>query len=512
MLFGQRLGWPPMPPALRDDVKQFTSVYRVVEDNYAEKIDPDKAIFDGAIPGMLRVLDPHSTFFDPRSYRQLKDEQQGKYYGVGMIIGPRQDKVVVISPFVGSPAYQAGIRPGDVLLAIDGTSTAGMSTGEVADLVRGPEGSTVRVRVLRPGSPQPLDFSLTRAAIPQHSVDVHFFLRPGIGYLHLAMFNETTVPELEQALKDFHPLQGLILDLREDPGGLLEAAVGVSEKFLPTGAVIVSQSGRASPQHVYRVQSGTDTGNYPIVVLVNRGTASAAEIVAGALQDHDRAIIAGENTFGKGLVQTVFPLSDHTALALTTARYYTPSGRLIQRSYSGLSLYDYFYDRNTRPSKTPRQVRYTDLGRPVYGGDGIAPDAQIPAPKLDNFQNELLARYAFFDFARNYVLGHKAGPQFQADAEVVHDFEEFLKEDGIPFTAADVQRNREWLQAKLAAEIVTDAAGPQAGLQVQAESDPEVIRALDLLPQAQQLEARAEHLRAVTRNESAQGHAQMPQP
>ncbi len=512
MLFGQRPGGAPLSPALRNDVKQFTDVYRVVEQNYAETVDPDKAIYDGAIPGMLRVLDPHSTFFDPKAYNQLLDEQRGKYYGVGMIIGPRQDKVVVISPFVGSPAYRAGIRPGDVLLAIDGKTTAGMNTGEVADLVRGPEGSSVRVTVLRQGSAQPLQFTLTRAAIPQHSVDVHFLLRPGVGYVHLAMFNETTVPELQQALKDFGPMHGLVLDLRQDPGGLLEAAVGVAEQFLPTGDVIVSQAGHASPQHIYRVRHGNDTDNYPIVVLVNRGTASAAEIVSGALQDHDRAIIAGENTFGKGLVQTVFPLSDHTALALTTAKYYTPSGRLIQRNYNGVSLYDYFYGRDDHPSKTPKQVRYTDLGRPVYGGEGIVPDVRLHAPKLDDFENRLLERYTFFDFARGYTLDHQVGPQFDVTDQVMREFEQFLTKQQIPFTPADIKRDSDWLKSKLAAEIVTDSSGLQAGLQVQAESDPAVLRALELMPQAQQLQAKAVQLKAATRHEAAQGGVQLPQP
>lgn len=483
-------------PQVRYSLRTFSDVYQVVENNYAEPVNPDKAIYNGAIPGMLSVLDPHSTFFDPKAYAQLQQEQSGKYAGVGMSIGARADKVVVIAPFVGSPAYKAGIHPGDVIVAIDGKPTDNMSTGDVADHVRGPRGSSVQVTVLRQGTPKPIVFTLTRADIPQDGVDVHFLIRPQVGYVHIAMFNETTDRELQQALDQFGDLKGLILDLRQDPGGLLKEAVAVGDKFLPKGAVIVSQRGRASPEQVYRAKTGNGGKNFPIVVLVNRGTASAAEIVSGALQDHDRALIAGENTFGKGLVQTVFPLSEDTGLALTTAKYYTPSGRLIQRKYEGVSLYDYYYDRaaNDNTNNPDREVKATDSGRPVYGGDGITPDIKIPNPKLDAFQQTLLQHYAAFDFALQYLNEHKITPQFQVDEPLLQEFRSYLTAHNIPFTEADIARDHAWLVSTIKSELFTDAFGQQQGYRVRAASDPQVIEALNLLPKASALQRTARQI------------------
>ena len=376
---------------MRDSVRDFSQVYSVVEQNYAEKVDPDKVIYDGAIPGMLRVLDPHSNFFDPKQYSALQEEQRGRYYGVGMQVGPRNNKVIVIAPFAGAPAYRAGIRPGDIIVAIDGKPTDNMSTSDVADLLKGPKGTTVHIAILREGSTKPIDFTVVRDEIPRYSVDLHFLIRPGIGYMHISGFQETTDAETSEALEQMGDLKGLILDLRNNPGGLLSEGVGVADKFLQKGQIIVSHHGRNSPEKVYRAAHGS-TKDYPIVVLVNHGTASAAEIVSGALQDHDRALIAGETTFGKGLVQTVYRLSENTGLALTTAKYYTPSGRLIQRNYNGVSLYDYYYNRNAddnsingdKPDDANREVKLTDSGRTVYGGGGITPDVKIVPPKANN--------------------------------------------------------------------------------------------------------------------------------
>src|SRR6266704_1423966 len=296
---------------------------------------------------MLRALDPHSSFFDPKAYALIREEQRGKYYGVGMTIQPRNNKVIVIAPFVGTPAYKAGIRPGDVIIAVDGKPTDNLSTSDVAEMLKGPKGTTVRVTILREGAEKPLEFSLVRDEIPRYSVDLKFMIRPGIGYIHLAGFQETTDREVAQALEEFGDnLKGLVLDLRGNPGGLLSEGVGVADKFLKKGAVIVSHHGRSSPEKVYRASHGNGGQEYPLVVVVNRGTASAAEIVSGAIQDHDRGLIVGETTFGKGLVQTVYPLSENTGLALTTAKYYTPSGRLIQRDYSRGSFLDYYYKKD----------------------------------------------------------------------------------------------------------------------------------------------------------------------
>jgi carboxyl-terminal processing protease len=491
LLFGQRLAPTASSPAtdndVRDSLRTFSDVYRVVQENYAEKVDPDKAIYDGAIPGMLRVLDPHSNFFDPKSYAALREEQRGKYYGVGMQVGPRNNKVIVIAPFAGAPAYRAGIRPGDIIVAVDGKPTDNMSTSDVADLLKGPKGTAVKITVLREGASRPITFTVVRDEIPRYSVDVHFLIRPGIGYIHISGFQETTEKEVREALDDFGPIHGLVLDLRQNPGGLLSEAVGVADQFLKKGQVIVSHHGRSSPEKVYRASHGDGGKDYPIVVLVNRGTASAAEILAGAIQDHDRGLIVGETTFGKGLVQTVYPLSENTGLALTTAKYYTPSGRLIQRDYTGISLYDYYYNDRSAGDAANRQVKMTDSGRTVYGGGGITPDVKVPTPKSNLFQDTMLQKYAFFNFAKHYVINHTVTKQFEVDDAVMQEFRKFLDDQKIPYTQADLAANADWVRTNIKSELFINEFGQQAGLQVEAENDPEVQKALGLLPEAKQL-------------------------
>jgi len=373
---------------VRQGLQHFSEVYALVEQNYAEPVNADKAIYNGAIPGMLHVLDPHSNFFDPKSYSLLREEQSGKYYGVGMQIAPRNNKIIVVAPFVGTPAYKVGLRPGDAILAVDGKPTDNMTVSDVADLLKGPKGTNVHITALREQTDKPLEFNVVRDEIPRNSVDLKFLIRPGIGYMHITAFNETTEQEVEDALSGFGDLKGLVLDLRGNPGGLLNEGVGVADKFLKKGQTIVSHRGRSSPEKIYRASHGNSGKEYPLVVLVNRGTASAAEIVSGAIQDHDRGLIVGEVTFGKGLVQTVYPLSENTGLALTTAKYYTPSGRLIQRDYNNVSLYDYYYSRaeednpnnnaNTSAATTnSKEVKLTDSGRTMYGGGGITPDVKV---------------------------------------------------------------------------------------------------------------------------------------
>ncbi len=476
----------------------FAQVYSVLEQNYADKVDPDKAIYEGAIPGMLRELDPHSNFLDPKGYSALQEEQRGRYYGVGMQVGPRNSKVIVIAPFAGAPAYRAGIRPGDVIAAVDGHVTDNLSTAEVADLLKGPKGTTVHITILREGSPKPLEFAIVRDEIPRYSVDVHFLIRPGVGYLHINGFQETTEAETQAALDEMGELKGLVLDLRGNPGGLLNEGVGVADKFLKKGQVIVSHHGRNSPEQVYRAAHGS-TKDFPIVVLVNHGTASAAEIVSGALQDHDRGLIAGEPTFGKGLVQTVFRLSENTGLLLTTAKYYTPSGRLIQRDYSGVSLYDYYYNRNqtdysingTKLDEANREVKLTDSGRTVYGGGGITPDVKVASIKANKFQEELLRKYVFFNFAKHYTITHKVDKSFVVDEAVLKEFREFLKESKVEYADKDMAENIDWVKADIKSELFVSAYGQQEGQKVQAEADPVVLKALELMPKAKELQETA---------------------
>src|ERR1700746_824273 len=400
-------------------LKEFTQAYDIVEHNYAAPVSPHNAIYHGAIPGMLQGLDPHSNFFDPKSYSLLREDQRGKYYGVGMTVGPRNNKVIVIAPFAGTPAYRAGIHPGDIIAAVDGKPTDNMSTSDVADLLKGPKGLTAHITILREGSEKPLEFTVVRDEIPRYSVDLHFLIRPGIGYMHVTGFNETTEHEVADALDQMGDLKGLILDLRQNPGGLLNEGVGVADKFLRKGQLIVSHHGRSSPEKRYVAAHGNGGKEYPLVVLVNRGTASAAEIVAGAIQDHDRGLVAGETTFGKGLVQTVYPLSENTGLALTTAKYYTPSGRLIQRDYSNVSLYDYYFNRENEENNNSHEVKLTDSGRTVYGGGGISPDVKIPPIKSNRFEDSLLQHYIFFNFAKRYVVSHHPTKNLEVDDVVM---------------------------------------------------------------------------------------------
>jgi carboxyl-terminal processing protease len=490
MLFAQRLApaaTPSTDSEVRDSFRQFTDVYQKVEENYADPVNADKAIYNGAIPSMLHSLDPHSNFFDPKSYSQLREEQRGKYYGVGMTVGPRNNKVIVIAPFVGTPAYRAGIRPGDIIAAVDGKPTDNMSTSDVADLLKGPKGTTVRITMLREGSDHPLEFNVVRDEIPRYSVDLHFMIKPGVGYMHVSGFQETTDHEVAEALEQMGDLKGLILDLRQNPGGLLSEGVGVADKFLKKGQLIVSHHGRSSPEKRYVAAHGNGGKEYPLVVLVNRGTASAAEIVAGAIQDHDRGLIVGETTFGKGLVQTVYPLAENTGLALTTAKYYTPSGRLIQRDYSNLSLYDYYYNRENEENNGNHEVKLTDGGRTVYGGGGITPDVKLPPYKSNKFQETMLQHYALFNFAKHYMIGHKITQSFEVDDMVLQEFRKFLDGEKIPYTEGELIENNDWLRSNIKAELFIDSFGQEEGLKVRAGSDPEVIKALELLPQARAL-------------------------
>ncbi len=481
---------------VRENLRQFSEIYDLVEQNYAERVNADKAIYNGAIPGMLHVLDPHSNFFDPKSYSALREEQQGKYYGVGMQISPRNNKVIVLAPFAGTPAYKAGIRPGDVIVAVDGKPTDNMNTSEVADLLKGPKGTNVHITILREGADKPLEFNVVRAEIPRFSVDLKFEIRPGIGYMHVSGFNETTEHEVEQALEQFGDMKGLILDLRGNPGGLLNEGVGVADKFLKRGQVIVSHHGRSSPEKIYRAARGNAGKDYPLVVLVNRGTASAAEIVSGAIQDHDRGLVVGESTFGKGLVQTVYPLSENTGLALTTAKYYTPSGRLIQRDYNGVSLYDYYYNRETEDAAGNKEVKLTDSGRTVYGGGGITPDVKVPPVKTNRVEDTLLQKYAFFNFARHYLNGHQVDKNFEVTDAVLQDFRKFLDAQKIPYTEAELHDGIDWIKAGIKSEIFVSQFGQEEGLQVRAQTDPQVLSALNLLPKAKDLADNAKRVLA----------------
>jgi carboxyl-terminal processing protease len=481
----------------RDSLKQFTNVYQIVAQNYAEPLTgdkPDDAIYDGAIPEMLRTLDPHSTFYDPKAYARMQEDESGRYYGVGMVIQPQNNKIVVVYPFEGSPSFKAGLRPGDVIVSVDGKSTKGLDTTAVANMLKGPKGTHVHLTVAREGAPAPLTFDLVRQEIPHPSIDLKYEIKPGIGYIHITQFQQTTGKEFSQAVDSFGNLKGLILDLRGNPGGVLVEAVAVCDKLLNRGQIIVSQRGRAYPEQVYRATHGNGGHLFPVVVLVNHGTASAAEIVSGALQDHDRALIVGQVTFGKGLVQTVYPLSDGTGLALTTYHYYTPSGRLIQRNYNGVSLYDYFYNHDQPENLKNREVRLTDSGRTVYGGGGITPDYTLNPPKSDKFQDLLDAHNVFFNFTRHYLANRTVDKDFEVDNAVLDQFKKFLTSQNIAYTDQDLNGVLSWLKMNIKSSIMTSQFSEHVGLRVRANWDPMIEEALTYLPKAETLEQTAQKI------------------
>lgn len=491
----------PGASGLQASLKEFTRVYGVVQANYADPVKPNQTIFGpvgsmtvGAIPAMLRTLDPHSNFFSPKAFAALRNDQAGRYFGVGMAIsqrlGPQNRLVpVVVYPFRGSPADRAGLRAGDVIVKIDGKSTEGLSSDQVANLLKGPKGTQVTVGVSRSGVAHELQFTITRAEISQHSVETAFMIRPGVAYIRLTKFDETSNDELTTALHRLHAshLRGLILDLRVNPGGLLEQAVEVADHFLSRGQLIVYHYGRNSREHRYYAVNGNHGHEYPMVVIVGPDTASAAEIVTGALQDHDRALVIGEPSFGKGLVQTVYPLSDGAGLALTTAHYYTPSGRLIQRDYSDLSLYDYF-NHEDEPSPSHDQVYYTDGGRKVYGGGGITPDVMVKPQILNPVQQKLIARSVFFNFGKEYLAQHPDVPKsFVADGEVMNQFEAFLKTEKIGLTAKDLTSNLTFIKDQIREDILGSAYGMTMDDEIKAEDSPIVQRAIEELPEAAEL-------------------------
>jgi carboxyl-terminal processing protease len=479
---------------LQDSVKSFTRVLSVVERNYADPVDTDKVIYDGAIPGMLHVLDPHSNFFDPKQYALFKEEQQGKYYGVGMTISQRDNQTVVLAPFPGSPAYKAGIRPGDIVLKVEGKSCDGLTGTEVAEMLKGPKATVVHISLGREGWNKPIEVAVTRDEILRPAVEYFTMVKPGIGYVRLVSFSETTDNDVADALKqlDFPKLDGLILDLRNNGGGLLSQAVGLSDMFLDKNEIVVSHRGRSSPERRYYAVRGNQGLEVPIVVLINGQSASASEIVAGAIQDHDRGLIVGETSFGKGLVQTQLPLSEDTALLLTTARYYTPSGRLIQRDYKNVSLYDYHY--NPQKPKQP-EVKLTDSGRQVFGQGGITPDDFVAAPKQDDFQQSLYHRGVFYatpqgvgDFTRFYLSAKPdVTKDFVVTDEVINEFRKYLSNQHIKYTEPEIQENLAWLKWQIKREVFTSVFGLNEGFKVALQDDPQLDKAIDLIPQARAL-------------------------
>lgn len=494
-------------------LSNFSEALDVIQQNYAEDVGSDKLVYS-AIKGMLRGLDPHSSFFEPKDYSKLREEQHAKYYGLGIRIRPlfrdRGRVVIVEPPQVNSPAERRGLRAGDVIIRVEGESVDDWTQDEVVNHLRGPRGTTVNITIERPGIQDPLQFKVEREEIPLITVPYAFEVKPGIGYIKIDRFSESTAKELREKINKLktNDLSGLVLDLRDNPGGLLNQAIDVADFFVPRGQLIVSTKGRMTGSARRYTAPSLDKIRVPLVVLINRHSASASEIVAGALQDHDRALIVGETSFGKGLVQSVYTLDNGTGMALTTAKYYTPSGRLIQRDYSGSTLEYYYLSGGDVPEEKDREVRETDSKRKVYGGGGITPDVVIAARELNRFEALLTSKDVFFEYARRLTSGQVPGmtslqlpvkkeevstlspknagtpPEFEITNAILDDFREYLRGRQIDFTNEDIQKNIEFIKRRIKQEVYTSTFGLQEGYRVAIQGDNQVLKALEVMPEA----------------------------
>jgi len=494
--FGEQLGrfgGVSIGPAAYTEAERFQRTLDIIAENLSDPVDRADSVYEGAVPGMLTVLDPHSQFFDPKDFTALREEQRGSYAGVGMQIRSFREQTIVDFPFPNTPAFQRGIRPGDVIERIDDQTTEDLSVEQVADAVRGPEGSTVHLTLTRQNLESSIEVDLVRANIPRPTIPLAFEIEPGIGYVKITSFGETTSNELDLALDslDEERLSGMILDLRDNSGGLLTAGVHVAGRFLDQGATVVSHRGRRSSERKYSAQEGRRGPLYPMTVLVNCRSASASEIVAGALQDHDRALVAGAGTFGKGLVQSVFEMPQDTGMVLTTARYYTPSGRLIQRSYEDADLVRYYADPcSDGYTPEPNEVKLTDSGRRVYGGAGITPDVPLVGSKLDAFQTNLVGSRTFERFAATII--DEILPGWDPDDDVFERFERFVQAGSLTVEEGEFTRQRGFIRRMLRTAAYTAAFDVDQGARVNATLDPDVLQAVSLLSDAANLIQTAE--------------------
>ncbi len=457
-----------------------------------------KKFVEGSISGMLSTLDPHSTFLNEEAYKRMTEEQRGKFYGVGMIISQRNGKITVIAPIANTPAARAGIRSGDIIYAIDGESTEGMNVNDAVSKLRGKKGTKVVITIKRPGYKKLLTFTIIRAEIPERTVEYSFMVDDETGYILIKSFGEKTGKELFDALRELKKqgMKKLVLDLRNDPGGLLGAAVIVSDIFLPKGDLIVYIKGREKDDRTdFFAKNNFGFEEIPLVVLINRGSASGSEIVAGAIQDNDRGLIVGKTSWGKGLVQTVFEIDKKMALALTTAKYYTPSGRCIQRDYK-TSFGDYFNPQlktEDDAKKNKPVFKTTKLKRVVYGGGGITPDYQVDSGKLSDFLVKLRFRdSAFFRFAVEYTNKHrKIERDFVADKDVLEQFKDFLKRNNIEFSEKDIEENLEMIKVLIEQEVLNIKFGLAEGTKRFLKIDKQFQKAIELFPEAEKLYKKA---------------------
>jgi carboxyl-terminal processing protease len=505
--------------------KDLEEALRVIQRHYVDgsKLDYN-TVFKSSIVGMLRSLDPHSNYYDRDEYEELKTDQRSEYFGIGASIQSYflsdDGDTFITATFQNSPAARAGLRFGDRIVAVDGVKMAGKPSLEVRDKIRGPRGSVVKVTIERAADRRLQTVEITRDVVPQPSIPDAYMIKPGVGYIDMTRgFNYSTTEELLDALDQLHArgMNSLVLDLRNNPGGFLDQAIHVAEVFLPSGKLILTQKGRNGLRDNTYKSANNAADPVPLVILINENTASASEIVAGAMQDHDRALIVGETSFGKGLVQSIIPLDYGTGLTLTSAKYYTPSGRLIQRDYADSGLYDYYTrggSRRNADNATARVVgaeKKTDSGRPVYGGGGIAPDEPVGPRTVTLAQRRLSS--AIFAFARELVNGRVPAPanyrvrgainfehelrpnDFVVTDSIVRAFKDFVVADPSFKTFASlVDRNRTFVELQLRFNLVQAAYGRvMAERVILATDDKQLARAVDVLPRARDLAMTATH-------------------
>ena len=503
----------------------YQKALEIVRQNYVVELDQE-TLTKAAIQGMLKSLDPHSDYMDRKAFQEFNEKQHSQYFGIGSTIGTRNRATYVLEPFKDSPASRAGLRYGDQIVSVNGQDTTAWSSDRVRNLLLGPRGTEVTVTVKRLGVAQPITSTITRDGIWLPSIPNYYIVKPGIGYIGLTRnFQATTSEEMTNALAALREkgAESIILDLRGNGGGYLEQAIRVADKLLQRGQTIVSVRGR--PGRGFDQDALAETGateNFPLVILTDRMSASASEIVAGAIQDHDRGLIIGEPTFGKGLVQRIFPIqSSQGALTLTIAHYYTPSGRLIQRDYSNGSLFDYYARRSssgdTTPPRKTSDERKTDLGRTVYGGGGIEPDIKINSSDFFSPDNltplQIKLSQGVFLFVRELVSGqiaahpqfklngleydHKLKPnEFTVTDEVLKSFREFAakfyKENpDYEVSPKMIEENLAWIRARIRYETLTAAYGTDKAQQGMADLDLQLQRAITEMPSAAELSARS---------------------
>ena len=484
----------------RDNLRLFGELLEAAHSRYGREVPYRDLVYAG-IHGMLRTLDPHTAFLAPDAHAQMRERHQASFYGLGILVGQRNGRLTVITPIEGTPASRLGIRAGDVIHLIEGEPTSKMTVDEAVSKLKGPKGTEVHITIVRAGLPEPLELTVVRAEIPQTTVRYSYMIAPGTGYLSITDFSRSTGNEVAKALEKLRGegMKRLILDLRNNGGGLLDQAIEVSDQFVPPGSPIVETRGRVRDS----MQAFDAAGRHPefalpLVVLVNAGTASAAEIVSGAIQDHDVGLVVGTPTWGKGLVQTVYNLSYGAGLALTTAKYYTPSGRLIQRDYN--SFFDYYARTDVEGEgaeahrkKTEAEQYSTDLGRTVYGGGGITPDVEVETKELSPALQYLLARAAFFRFSVEWADKHPdVGRDWRPDDAVLAEFRAWLAAEKLetPEQSAAAladPEHRAFSLRQIRAEVLGSRFGIEAAHQALAEGDEQIQSGLDLFPQAASL-------------------------